>query len=257
MFQEAPNSYQEALNSEDSDKWLATSQEEFNGLTEMGVWKLVDCPSDCNAIKCRWTYVLKSDGRYKARLVAKGYMQVQGTDYEETFSPVVRYESIRYLLAHVTLLDWEIKAMDVKLAYLHGVLEEEIYMEQLEGFIAKGEETKVCRLIQSLYGLKQAGRVWNKTFAHTIKKKLGFNTIDSDVGVYILCCHHKRGDSNMDMILILYVDDLLLLGEDLSKIQDVKRQLGKLYQMKDLRPTSSYLGIQITRDQNSCSMLLR
>ena len=239
------------MNSEDCDKWLATSQEEFNGLTEMGVWKLVDRPTDRKTIKCRWTYVLKADGRYKARLVAKGYTQVQGIDYEETFSPVARYESIRYLLAHAALLDWEIEAMDVKLAYLHGVLDEEIYMEQPEGFIAKGEENKVCRLIQSLYGLKQAGQVWNRTFAHTIKKKLGFNTIHSDAGVYILHCHHKRGDSNMDMILILYVDDLLILGEDLSKIEDVKHQLGKLYQMKDLGPASSYLEIRITRDRNT------
>ena len=102
-------------------------------------------------------------------------------------------------------------------------------MEQPEGFIAKGEENKVCRLMRSLYGLKKAGKVWNRTFAHTIKKKLGFNTIHSDVGVYILRHHHKRGDSEIDMILILYVDDLLLLGEDLSKIGDVKHQLGKLY----------------------------
>ena len=104
--------------------------------------------------------------------------------------------------------------MDVKLAYLHGVLEEEIYMEQPESFIAQGEEDKVCRLMHSLYGLKQAGQVWNRTFAHTIKRKLGFNTIHSDMSVYILCCHHKRGDSEMDMILILYVNNLLLLGED-------------------------------------------
>ena len=101
--------------------------------------------------------MFKSDGHYKARLVAKGYTQVQGIDYKETFSLVVRYESIRYLLAHATLQDWEIEAMDVKLAYLHGVLEEEIYMEQPKGFVAKGEEDKVCKLVCSLYGLKQAG----------------------------------------------------------------------------------------------------
>ena len=132
------------MNSEDSNKWLAASQEEFNGLTEMGVWRLVDCPSDRKTIKCRWTYVLKADGRYKARLATKGYTQVQGIDYEETFSLVARYKSIRYLLAHAALLDWEIEAMDVKLAYLHRVLDEEIYIEQLEGFIAEGEENKVC-----------------------------------------------------------------------------------------------------------------
>ena len=168
-------------------------------------------------------------------------MQVQGIDYEETFSLVARYESIRYLLAHAALQDWEIEAMDVKLAYLHRVLKEEIYMEQLEGFIAKQEEDKVCKLVCSLYRLKQAGQVWNRTFSHTIKKKFAFDTIHSDAGVYILCCHHKRGDSEMDMILISYIDDLLLLGEDCSKIEDVKSQLGKLYQMKDLGPTSSYL----------------
>ena len=82
------------MNLQDSDKWLATSQEEFNGLTEMGVWKLVDCPSNRKTIKCRWTYVLKADGRYKVRLVAQGYTQVQGIDYEDPFSPVARYESI-------------------------------------------------------------------------------------------------------------------------------------------------------------------
>ena len=159
----------------------------------MGVWKLVDHPSNHKTIKCRWTYVLKSDGCYKVRLVAKGYTQVQGIDYEEILSPVVRYKSIQYLLTHATLQDWEIKAMDVKLAYLHGVLEKEIYMEQPEGFMAQGGEGKVCRLMHSLYGLKQAGQVLNRTFAHTIKRKLGFDTIHSDVGVYILFHHHKRG----------------------------------------------------------------
>ena len=154
----------------------------------MGVWKLVDHPYNCKTIKktikCRWTYVLKSDGRYKARLVAKGYIQVQGIDYEETFSPVARYKSIQYLLAHAALLDQEIKAMDVKLAYLHQVLKEEIYMEQPEGFIAKGEENKVCRLVRSLYGLKQAGRVWNRTFAHTIKRNLA-STLYTLMRVYM------------------------------------------------------------------------
>ena len=185
MFQEVPNSYREAMSSPDKEKWLAASKEEFKGLTEMGVWKLVDRPVDRKTIKCRWTYVFKSDGRYKAQLVAKGYTQVQGIDYKETFSPVARYESIRYLLAHATLKDWEIEAMDVKLAFLHGVLEEEIYMEQPEGFVAQGEEDKVCKLVCSLYGLKQAGQVWNRTFAHTIKRKLGFTTIHSDEGVYV------------------------------------------------------------------------
>ena len=127
------------MSSPEKDKWVAASTEEFEGLTKMGIWKLVDRPADRKTIKCRWTYVMKSDGRYKAQLVAKGYTQIQGIDYEETFSLVARYESIRYLLTHAALQDWEIETMDVKLAYLHGVLEEEIYMEQLEGFVGQGE----------------------------------------------------------------------------------------------------------------------
>ena len=95
--------------------------------------------------------------------------------------------------------------MDAKLTYLHGVLEEEIYVEQLEGFIAQGQEDKVCKLVCSLYGLKQAGQVWNRTFANTIKRKLGFDMIHSDVGAYVLC---QQQGGITKIILILYVDDL-------------------------------------------------
>ena len=116
----------------------------------------------------------------------KGYTQVQGIDYEETFSPVAQYKSVCYLLVHAALLNWEIEAMDIKMVYLHGVLEKEIYMEQPEGFIAQVDNDKVCKLVHSLYGLKQAGRVWNRTFANTIRKKLGFKMIHSDAGVYTL-----------------------------------------------------------------------
>ena len=122
MFQEVPNSYREAMSLPEKDKWLVASTEEFKSLTEMGIWKLVDFPGNRKTMKCRWTYIMKADGCYKARLVAKGYTQVQGINYKETFSPVARYKSIQYLLAHAALQNWEIEAMDVKLAYLHGVL---------------------------------------------------------------------------------------------------------------------------------------
>ena len=227
MFQHVPNLFQEAMYGINGCRTLAAG--------------------------IRRTYMSKSDSWYKAGLVAKGYTQVQGIEYEETFSPVARYNSIQYLLAHTALLDWEIEAMDIKLAYLREVLKEEIYIEQPEGFIAKGNEDKVCKLVCSLYGLKQAGWVWNRTFAITIKRKLGFTTIHSDVGVYILC--HQQGRSTK-IVLILYVNDLLLLGKDQSEIADIKCQLGDLYHMKDLGPASSYLGIQIIRNCKSRSICI-
>ena len=189
--------------------------------------------------------MIKADGCFKARLVVKGFTQVQRIDYEETFSPVLRYESIRYILAHTALLDWEIKAMDVKMAFLYRELKEEIYMEQPEGFVVKGQEKKVCKLVKSIYGLKQAGRVWYELMADTLRRKLGFEQIHSDAGVYVL---RRRGGNQTEIILILYVDDLLLMGNDLSMINKIKKKLGEAYHMKDLGAAQSYLGIRITRD---------
>ena len=181
-FQEEPQTLKQALKTTNHEKWLAASKEEYDNLIEIGTWKLVSLPRDKRPIKCRWRYVIKADGCFKVRLVAKGFTQVQGIDYKETFSPVSRYESIRYILAHTALLDWEIEAMDVKMAFLYGELKEEIYMEQREGFIVKGQEKKVCKLIKSIYGLKQARRVWYELMADTLRRKLGFEWIHSDAG---------------------------------------------------------------------------
>ena len=119
-FQEEPQKLKQALKTADHKKWLVASQEEYNNLIEMGTWKLVSLPRDKRPIKCRWRYAIKANGHFKARLLAKGFTQVQGIDYKETFSPVSRYELIRYILAHTALLDWEIEAMDVKMAFLYG-----------------------------------------------------------------------------------------------------------------------------------------
>ena len=117
-FQEEPQMLKQALKTADCKKWPAASQEKYDNLIERGTWKLVSLPCDKKPIKCRWRNVIKADSCFKARLVAKGFTQVQGIDYEETFSPVLRYKSIRYILAHAALLDWEIEAMDVKTAFL-------------------------------------------------------------------------------------------------------------------------------------------
>ena len=128
--------------------------------------------------------------------------------------------------------------MDVKLAFLHGFLEEEIYMEQPEGFIKKGKEKQVCKLIRSIYGLKQASHVWYQTFTIFLKEKMNFHAIHSDTGVYVLC----RQEGNLDVILIM--------GNDKQLIFNLKKTLSSQhFQMKDLRPIQSYLGMRITRNQ--------
>ena len=134
--------------------------------------------------------------------------------------------------------------MDIKTVYLYGELKEEIYMAQQEGFIKSGQEHKVYKLVKSIYGLKQAGRVWYETISKTLQKKLGFQQLHSDAGVHVLC--QREGDH--EIILILYIDNLLLIGNSQPMIHSIKTQLKAVYQMKDLGAATSYLGIQITRD---------
>jgi len=122
-------------------------QEEIKFLSDHNVWTLVDLPKGHKPVKGRWVFAVKSDGHKKAQFVTKGFMLVFGMDYEETFW---------FLIALAVLHDWELKALDVKTAFLFGELDEEIYLKQPEGFIVKGQEKKVCHLRKAIYGLKQA-----------------------------------------------------------------------------------------------------
>ena len=247
---DTPSTYKQAMRSPLKSKWQEATRDEYNSLIEMGTWILVSPPKHQNVIKCKWVFMVQAEGHYKAHVVAKGFTQEHGIDYEETFSPVTRYESIGYLLAHATLEDWEIEAMDVKTAYLYGKLKEEIYMAQPEGFIKSGQEHKVCKLVKSIYGLKQAGRVWYETISKTLQKKLGFQQLHSDAGVHVL--RQREGDH--EIILILYVDDLLIIRNSQPMIHSIKKQLMAAYQMKDLGAATSYLSIRITRNRKHRSI---
>ena len=172
-----PSTYKQAMRSPLKSKWQKATRDEYNSLIEMGTWILVSPPKHRNVIKCKWVFTVKADSRYKARVIAKGFTQEHGIDYEETFSPMTRYKSIHYLLAHAALEDWEIEAMDVKTMYLYGKLKEEIYMAQPEGFIKSGQEHKVCKLVKSIYGLKQARQVWYKTISNNLTKEIGLSSI--------------------------------------------------------------------------------
>jgi hypothetical protein len=161
LVDDTPKTIEEAYSSPDADLWKEAVQSEMDSIMSNGTWEVVDRPYGCKPVGCEWVFKkkLRPDGtieKYKARLVAKGYTQKEGEDYFDTYSPVARLTTIRVLLSLVGSHGLFVHQMDVKTAFLNGELEEEIYMDHPDGFIAKGQEGKVCKLLKSLYGLKQA-----------------------------------------------------------------------------------------------------
>ena len=143
---------------DDAKQWEQAMCEELKSQYKNKTWVLVLRPKNRRIIKCKWIYVIKPNGLYKACLVMKGFTQVEGIDFQETFLSVTRYEAICFLFTHATLEDWEIEALDIKTMFLYGKLDKEIYMEQPEGFLKKGQEEYVCRLKKAIYSLKQASQ---------------------------------------------------------------------------------------------------
>ena len=170
-------------------KWNASMGEEKDSLDKNDTWDVVDRPPRQGVIGCKWIYKYKEgipgieDPRYKSRLLGKGYTQIEGVDFNEIFALVVKHVSIRIILSYVVNFDAELEQMDVKTAFLHGNLDETIYMEQPEGYIKKGDEGKVCLLKKSLYGLKQSPRQWNLRF-DSFMKATGFTRCVKDPCVY-------------------------------------------------------------------------
>nr|GEU31244.1 hypothetical protein [Tanacetum cinerariifolium] len=203
-------------------------REKIKALHQNKTWELVPLPGGRKPIGNKWVYKIKKNGddqveRYRARLVVKGYAQKEGIEFNKKNSPV----------------------LDVKTAFLHGNLEEEIYMLQPEGFKQKGKENLVCRLNKSLYGLKHAPRCWYKRFDSFISS-LEYNRLHANP-----CAYFKRFGNNDFIILLLYVDDMLVAGLNKDCINKLKAQLAREFEMKDLRPTNKILGMQIHRDRVS------
>ena len=167
-----PRTMEEALANKHSKEWKAAEDSEYETLMENETWEIMELPHGRKPVGCKWVFKVKcrNDGRverFKGRLVAKGYVLKYGLDYDETFSPVVRFSSIRALLAYGVQNDMIIHQMDVVTAFLNGKLDEELYMQQPDGYIKPGEEHLVCKLKKSIYGLKQSPRCWNKAFQGT------------------------------------------------------------------------------------------
>ena len=180
---------------------------------------------------------------YKARLVAKGFKQTHGIDYDETFSPVTMLKSIGILIAIAAYHDYEIWKMDVKTAFLNGNLLEDVYMTQPEGFVQPKNSGKVCKLQTSIYGLKQASRSCNLRFDESVK---GFGFVKNEDEP----CVYKKISGSTIVFFVLYVDDILLIGNDIPTLQNIKYWLGKCFSMKDLGEVAYILGIKIYRDRS-------
>ena len=231
-------------------------------------------------IGCKWVFKTKlnSDGsvaRYKARLVAKGFTQREGIDFNETFAPVMKYKSLRILLAIAALMNWEIKQMDVETAFLNGKLKEEVYMKMPPGLdllaeaAAAEEESsssssssgaahierggdEVCRLKKAIYGTKQASNVWHESI-HTTLTSIGFQSCISDPCVYI-----KFSRTGNPILIGLFVDPSIPIHatDDTEEWNALKSQLCERYDMKDLGDAEFVLGMKITRNRQLRTLTL-
>ncbi|GJR77277.1 retrotransposon protein, putative, ty1-copia subclass [Tanacetum coccineum] len=243
-----PANYKAALLDPESDKWLNAMNVEMQSMKDNKVWDLVDLPPNGKTVGSKWLFKKKTDmddavHTFKARLVAKGFTQTYGVDYEETFSPIADIRAIRIFIAIAAFYDYEIWQMDVKTAFLNGHLSEEVYMVQPEGFVNPKFPNRVCKLKRSIYGLKQASRQWNKRFDDEIKK-FGFSQNRDEPCVYM------KASGSYVTFLILYVDDILIMGNNIPMLQDVKSYLGRCFAMKDLGEAAYILGIKIYRDRS-------
>eukprot|EP00253_Pinus_taeda_P011241 PITA_11241 len=214
--------------------------EEIGAIEKSKTWELVDLPEGKKAIGVKWVYKPKRNAegkidRHKARLVVKGYKQQQGRDYDETFAPVARMETIRTMLSIAAQHKWMIYHMDVKSAFLNGVLKEEVYVEQPRGYEVAGQEHKVCKLKKALYGLKQAPRAWyNKIDAYLIEN--GFDKCDGEPTLYIIENDVDQSENGVFISQDRYVEAVL-----------------KRFNMQNIKAavTPTVMGLKLTKEDSS------
>ncbi|MFO0359371.1 MAG: reverse transcriptase domain-containing protein, partial [Flavobacteriales bacterium] len=250
-----PSTFSSAVQGADAAQWKEAMDKELSSLVCNNTWNLVPLPPGRKPIQTRWVFKIKykADGsieRYKARHVAKGFSQHYGVDYDETFAPVARFSSVRTLLAITAFHDLELHQMDVDTAFLYGELKEDIYLTQPEGFEDPQHPDYVCYLNKSLYGLKQAPRVWNETLDAYLLQ-IGFTCSTADPCIYI------RRNGVEFIILSVYVDDLLICSTSTTLVDELKAQLSRRFNMKDLGEAHYCLGLEILRDRDAGTLTIR
>jgi len=241
-----PQTYQEAISGEENEFWQKSMDEEMRSLLANGTWELVERPEGIKPIPMKWVYKVKRDAqgnveRYKSRLVAKGFLHKQGVDFEEVYAPVSKHTTLRALLAIVAQQDLELHQLDVKTAFLNGELEEEIYMQQPQGY-KQGGPNIVCRLLRALYGLRQAPRAWHRCLKKVLED-LEFVASFADVALF-------QGTVDGETFwLLVWVDDILVAAQGEERIAKVKAHLTVKFDVRDLGLATYFLGMELSRDR--------
>ena len=220
-------------------EWKTAMLEELESLQKQNVFELTKLSKGRKSIGCRWVFNIKIDSQKKARLVTQGFSQVEGIDFNKLFSPVVRFESVRIVLALAALHGWYMTGVDVHMACLYGKLDEEIHMRQPEGFIARGQESKVICLHRALYGLKQAGLAWWKELSQSMKA-LGFKRLNSDARIFVC-----REGPNL-ILAVVYVDDAIFMGKNKNLFNKKKALFMAKWECRDLGDLKEFLWMHVT-----------
>jgi len=218
---------------------------EYAALMRNQTWHSVPPQKGRNVIGCKWVYKIKrkADGtldRYKARLVAKGFKQRYGVDYEDTFSPVIKAATIRVILSLAVSCGWSLRQLDVQNAFLHGLLEEEVYMHQPPGFEDPEKPNFVCKLDKALYGLKQAPRAWYSRLSDKLIQ-LGFQASKADTSLFYF------SNGGITMFILVYVDDIIVASSSEAATTTLLQDLKGEFALKDLGPLHYFLGIEVTK----------
>ncbi len=249
---EAPTTFEQAKRSDEWPQWRAAMEEELASLEKLGVYEEVDKPTHKKVIGTKWVFTKKRDGegrvvRFKARLVAKGYVQREGIDFDEVFSPVARLQTIRLLLAYAARYNLQCHTVDVKTAFLHGEIDSEVLVQvpTLEG---TNTPDKCWKLKRALYGLRQSPRLWHKTLKAALGK-MGFSPMKADP------CVMKRGDGADMIVLGIYVDDILVIGARQAMVERFKQALRSRFSITDGGEADLLLGFSLVRSEGKMTAM--
>lgn len=234
-----PTSFKEAMA---YPEWRQAMSEEYTALMSQGTWTLVPPPPGAPVIGWLWILKIKrkSDGsvaRFKASLVAQGFQQTEGVDYTETFSPVIKQPTVRVVLSIAPHFGWDSTQLDVSNAFLHGTIQEQVYLKQPLGYVNEHFPHHVCKLHKALYGLKQAPRAWYDMLSHSLLS-LGFQNSLADSSLFVL---HRDSDL---VSFFVYVDDILVTGSNSVLITSIIQKLSSSFALKDLGSLHYFLGIE-------------